>query len=64
MTYAQYERLNVPVTASPLAVLREAHKMLAPNSKSREWRTQRHAWYREILKHHHDAQVLYKTWRF
>ena len=58
----QYDRLGVHVAESPRAVVRAAHRLLAPAMRrSRAKRTERHAWLRAMLKAHADARSLYHT---
>ena len=65
MTYAQYGRLWVHVSASARTVIRKARNtMLSKHAKRRDMRTMRHAWLREILKHHEAERELCRRWRF
>lgn len=58
-TWAQYERLALRVSASPMEVIRAARTRIAPeNWHKRSRRDARHAFYRGILKHHESARNL------
>ena len=62
--YGSYTRLNLPVSASARAVIRAASgKLLAQARHNRAQRQQRHAFYRQMLAYHNDAQRLVKLWR-
>lgn len=58
MTYAQYCRLRVPVTAGARAVIRAAHGLLSPAGRAPGARAHRHTWLRAILREHADARAL------
>ena len=58
--FGTYERLNLHVNASNLAVIRAARKVLRPGND----RETRHRFYRTMLKHHADAAALFRKWRF
>lgn len=62
--YAQYQRLNLHVSASNREVVKAAHKLLSPKGKSSTQRRARHDWLRQILQYHHDARQLYKGYNF
>lgn len=64
MTYAQYGRLHVHVSASARAVIRKARKMLTPAARGRAMRSQRQAWVRAILQEHEAERELCRRWRF
>ena len=60
--YSTYLRLNLHVGATSREVLRAAQRKLKPEFRyDRFWRDQRHAFYREMLQHHHAAQNLYRA---
>jgi hypothetical protein len=62
--YGTYERLNVHVHASNLALLRAARMKLRPDVRtSREHREARHKFYREMMKYHADARELVRYFR-
>lgn len=57
--FAQYIRLHVPIYASDLAVIRAARQRLAPDAiRDPARRHARHAYYRDMLDNHRDAQDL------
>ena len=57
-----YLRLNLHVGATSREVLRAAQRKLKPEFRyDRFWRDQRHAFYREMLQHHHAEQNLYRA---
>lgn len=57
-----YLRLNLHVSATSREVLRAAQRKLKPEFRyDRLLRGQRHAFYREMLQHHRDAQNLYRA---
>jgi hypothetical protein len=58
MTYGQYLRLRLHVSASPRSVIRAAHGMLSAQGKGSAMRANRHAWIRTILAEHVEAQAL------
>lgn len=60
MTYDQYNRLRVHVSATPRQVVRAAYRMLSRQGKSRAARAARHEWLRAILREHRDAGRLYR----
>lgn len=63
--FSQYCRLNVHVCESDVHVIKKAtRQMLSAGGRERTCRDDRHAWLRDILKHHHDEQELVRRWRF
>lgn len=59
--WATYERLNLPVWATSLDVIRKARSRLTPGArKSRKLRAARHEFYRDILDCHRRAADLYR----
>lgn len=59
--FGTYERLNLHVAASNLAVIRATCRMLHPRIlRMRQHREGRHALYREMLRYHADAGKLYR----
>ena len=61
MITSQYERLNVHVDMSDIAVLRKARKqMLNDYGRSPVMRTARKEWYRALLEEHHYDRHLYQ----
>lgn len=52
MTFAQYLRLGLHVSASSRDVIRAAHRLLPPRGRSRCMRGTRHAWLRSMLREH------------
>lgn len=58
MITAQYQRLNVNVSAPNIEVIRKAHKMLSSAGRSFALRDGRHSWLRAILQEHKDARDL------
>lgn len=62
--YSTYNRLNLHVSATPKEVVRAARMKLQPFTwTDRRFRAARHAFFREILAHHHEAQEMCRTWR-
>ena len=60
MTYAQYCRLHVHVSASNRAVIKKAHTLLAAHVKRAvSYRQMRHAWLRSVLEQHAKARKLF-----
>lgn len=62
--YAQYQRLNLHVTATNRELVKSAHKLLSPKGKSNAQRQARHDWLRQMLNYHKDEQQLCKDFRF
>lgn len=62
--FSQYLRLNVSVADSDIEVVRRARKLLSKIGLSTRHRATRKAWYRNILGYHHEAQKLYRDFRF
>ena len=63
--FGTYQRLNVHVFASNLAVIRALRRKLKPGVlHDRTKRDARHELYRTILKHHSDAAAIVQEWRF
>lgn len=59
-----YERLGVHVYASDLAVIRAARLKLMPIARrGRQYRAERHRFYRAMLRRHTDARQLVQTFR-
>lgn len=57
-----YYRLNLPVWASTGEVIRASSLKLKKRYRfSREQRDARHAFYREMLEHHHAGLVEYRA---
>ena len=62
--FAQYIHLHLPIGASDLAVICAARQRLDPEAIRDPGRRQdRHAFYRDMLEHHHDAQELAALFR-
>lgn len=64
MMFGQYCRIESKaggVWATRRQMIRAARTLLAPRGKSREQRDARHAWLREMLAMHFDAQVEYMS---
>lgn len=62
--YGTYLRLQAHVSASDVAVIRLACRKLKKHARfSRKHRAGRHAFYREMLKHHHNWQDTCRRWR-
>lgn len=60
MSYAQYCRLNLHVSASNRKVVKRAHLMLRPAVRyAHKHRADRHAWLRSILQEHANARKLF-----
>ena len=58
MTDPAYQRLGVPVTASPFSVMRAAVRALHPNTRAvRGFRAARKRFYRQMLCAHAARQV-------
>jgi hypothetical protein len=58
MTDPAYQRLGLPVTASPYVVLRAAVRALHPDTRAvRSFRTARKRFYRQMLCAHAARQV-------
>jgi hypothetical protein len=56
---ATYQRLGVHIYASNRAVIKAAQRKIARKYRtSRKVRTQRHAFYREMLRHHKHERAL------
>lgn len=63
MQYAQYERIETlagGVNCTPRQFIKAAHTKLTEKGRSREMRTQRHAWLREGLSYNQSAKNLLK----
>lgn len=61
MYFAQYNRLNLHVTDSNRAVIRAARQRLKPSARrSRDVRSERHAFFRAMLEQHKAASRLYR----
>ena len=60
--FGTYNRLNVPVSASNIAVIRAARCKLK-NPRNPAEREARHNFYRAMLDHHASAQGLVREWR-
>jgi hypothetical protein len=60
--FSTYQRLDVHVGDSNLAVIRAARRRLMPFHPDQ--REPRKAFYREMLKHHAKALSLFLTYRF
>lgn len=57
--YAQYCRLNVPISASDRAVIRAAAMKINPRARfDPNRRGDRHEYFRAMFDHHHDARDL------
>lgn len=63
MYYGTYCRLGVRTFASAREVIRAAHGRLTALGRSRAQREARHAFLREILGYHADAQQMVLRWR-
>ena len=62
--YATYLRLDITVHDRWRTVIRAAEKKLTPCARrDRAHRDARHRFYRQMLEHHRDAQLLVRTWR-
>lgn len=62
--YAQYCRLNVPISASNRAVIRAAAMKINPSARfDPARRGDRHDYFRAMLDHHHDARDLAARFR-
>lgn len=64
MMYAQYCRIETKAGgchASPRALIRAARSVLAKHAKTRPYREVRHAWLREVLAQHREAQIEYMS---
>jgi hypothetical protein len=58
MTDPAYQRLGLPTTASPFAVIRAAVRALHPDTRAvRSFRTARKRFYRQMLCAHATRQV-------
>lgn len=66
MTYAQYLRLELHVSASDRDLVRKAlRRMVIPSARyARDNREVRHEWLRDLLAEHHDARQQFLDWRF
>lgn len=61
MTFGTYQRLDVHVMASSREVIRAARgKLTSPVIRQRLYRQWRHAFYRQMLKHHARERDLYR----
>lgn len=64
MSFGTYQRLRVRVSASDVTVIRVARRKIAKQHRDApDKRNERKAFYRAMLKHHHEAQELVRTWR-
>lgn len=61
--YGTYCRLGVHVSASYREVIRAARKKLKKSAFRREQREARHAFYRDMLRYHADAQGVVRDFR-
>jgi hypothetical protein len=63
--FSQYQRLNLPISASNREVIAKASRqMLKPESRfKREQRSARHQWFRNLLEHHANARKLAREFR-
>lgn len=62
--YAQYCRLNVPISASDRTVIRAAAMKNNPRARfDPDRRGDRHEYFRSMLDHHHDARDLAARFR-
>jgi len=60
--FSTYLRLNLPVSASGFDVVRATRRTLTKRFRTlRHWRTERHAIYRAMLRHHASARALYRN---
>ena len=58
--FATYERLNLHVYDSDVAVIRAGRRLIAKKHRtSRDKRDARHTFYRRLLACHHSARRLY-----
>jgi len=62
--FGTYCRLGVPVWSTDREVIRASRRILSARAKrGRELRTERHAFYRQMLGHHHCEQKLVRDHR-
>lgn len=61
--YGTYCRLRVHTFASTREVIRAARTKLAPKGKTRAQREARHAFLRQMLEHHCEAQRTVRAFR-
>lgn len=65
MSYATYCRLNLHVGQSDMEVVKAAQRKLKwPVAFKGKSRSARKAFYKEMLKHHHAEQALFRYYRF
>ena len=62
--YGTYSRLNLHVSASWRDVIRASSTRLMAQARfSKAQRRQRHAFYRQMLDYHRNAQEIVRFWR-
>lgn len=62
--YGTYTRLNLHVSASWRAVIRAiSTRLMAQARFSKAQRQQRHAFYRQMLEDHRNAQEIVRLWQ-
>ena len=62
--FGTYCRLAVPVWSADREVIRACRKLLSAQAKrGREFRTERHALFRQMLEFHHCEQELVREYR-
>lgn len=70
MAYGTYLRIRAHVSDSDITVIRKAQSRLAPHARATgkdhanpDFKAWRKAYYREMLRYHHEWQATCREWR-
>jgi hypothetical protein len=63
MTYAQYCRLGLHISATNRKVVRAAHGLLSDQGRSSSMRVTRHKWLQSMLAEHAAARAIVNQFR-